>query len=202
MSHRQLGSPAIPKPTARAFHALARAWPISASFRPTTDLRAPDARSVIGASSRCGDRCVAGATSNAPNEWPSKAASGRCRIAEVYVDAGTGLPSPGTSKAVMDNSPSILRPCPPGNRPAARRPIPTAEDGLSKPIPGHRAHPPTHTAPNNQRGHLSWRYPPHSKPKSPPNWRAFLIGSGGWWSQGGSNSRPLECHSSALPSEL
>ena len=23
-----------------------------------------------------------------------------------------------------------------------------------------------------------------------------------WWSQGGSNSRPLECHSSALPAEL
>jgi hypothetical protein len=32
--------------------------------------------------------------------------------------------------------------------------------------------------------------------------KLLLVGLWGWWSQGESNPRPLECHSSALPTEL
>ncbi len=62
-------------------------------------------------------------------------------------------------------------------------------------------HPCKLRCPRKNKGHA--RHPAHPpepfhKPKRPPKGRPFCFGLEIWWSQGGSNSRPLECHSHIL----
>src|SRR3954468_8549369 len=54
------------------------------------------------------------------------------------------------------------------------------------------------TASNLRRIRLSTRLPTWGRLACQPKPRS----GEGWWSQAESNRRPLECHSSALPSEL
>ena len=68
-----------------------------------------------------------------------------------------------------------------------------------------------------ERRHTSWRSSPQPAFAKAPAWQPSLTSpretfracpavareaSEGWWSQAGSNRRPLACHASALPAEL